>query len=72
MGKLDLVLLIFFGILSLTSLITAVWCLRKALSVSGEKDGDLRMFLWALGTMFGLIISGMSTAYILLPIILGN
>ncbi len=72
MGKLDLVLLIFFGILSLTSLTAAVWCLRKALNVSGEKDGDLRMFLWALGTMFGLIISGMSAAYILLPIILGN
>jgi hypothetical protein len=38
--------------------------------VSGEKDGDLKMFLWALGTLLGLILSGMSAAYILLPILL--
>jgi hypothetical protein len=47
-----------------------VLCFRKALAVSGEKDGDLKMFFWAFGSMVGLIISGMSTAYILLPIIL--
>jgi hypothetical protein len=68
-AKLDLILFIVFGIISLTALAAALWCFRKALRVSGEKDGDLKMFLWAMGTMFGLIISGMSAAYILLPII---
>jgi hypothetical protein len=72
MGKLDLTLLIFFGITSLSFLAGAIWCFRRALKVSAEKDGDFKMFLWALGTMFGLIISGMSAAYIVLPIILGN
>ena len=43
---------------------------RKALAVSGERDGDLKMFFWACGSMLGLIVSGMSAAYILLPIIL--
>ena len=67
--KLDLILFILFGTISLTALAGAIWCFRKALKVSSEKDGDLKMFLWALGTKFGLIVSGMSAAYILLPII---
>jgi hypothetical protein len=69
MAKLDLALLIAFGIIALLSFAFAVFCFVRALKVSGEKDGDLKMFLWAAGTMFGLIASGMSTAYILLPIL---
>jgi hypothetical protein len=66
----DTILLICFGTLSAASFAGAIWCFRRALKVSGEKDGDLKMFLWALGTLLGLIVSGMGTAYILLPILL--
>jgi hypothetical protein len=69
MAKLDLVLFVVFGSISIFALAGAILCFRKALRVSGEKDGDLKMFLWAFGTMIGLIISGVSAAYIVLPII---
>jgi hypothetical protein len=68
--NLDLILSIAFGIVSAGALASAVWCFRKALKVSGTRDGDLKMFLWATGTMLGLIVSGMSAGYILLPIIM--
>lgn len=70
MAKLDLLLFVVFGLISLLSLTAAILCFRKALAVSGEKDGDLKMFFWAFGSMIGLIIAGMSAAYILLPIIM--
>ena len=69
MAKLDLVLFLIFGLICISSLTAAIWSFSKALSVSGEKDGDLKMFMWAVGTLFGLIVSGMSAAYILLPIL---
>ena len=68
MAKLDLTLTIAFGSIAIISLVVAALCFRKALRVSGEKDGDLKMFLWAVGAMLGLILAGMSAAYILLPI----
>ncbi len=70
MMNLDLILFVSFGLTSAVALTAAILCFRKALRVSGEKDGDLKMFFWACGSMVGLIISGMSAAYILLPIIL--
>lgn len=70
MAKLDLILFVVFGSISVIGITATVLCFRKALAVSGEKDGDLKMFFWACGSMLGLIISGLSTAYILLPIIL--
>jgi hypothetical protein len=70
MGKLDFVLAVTFGTLSFLSLIAAIFCFRKALKVSGERDGDFKMFLWSVGSLIGLIISGMGIAYILLPIFL--
>ena len=69
MAKLDFALTIIFGALALTSLITAILCFRQALKVSGDRDGDFKMFLWAVGSLMGLILGGMSTAYILLPIL---
>lgn len=70
MHDLDLILSIFFGIVSVSAFVAAIWCFQKALKVSGTRDGDLKMFMWAMGTMIGLIVSGMSAAYILLPIII--
>lgn len=70
MPTLDLTLLIAFGTLCLAGLGAAAWCFRKSLRVSNERDGDLKMFFWALGGLAGLILAGMSAAYILIPIII--
>ncbi len=70
MARLDFALFVGFGSLSLLSLIAAILCFRKALKVSGQRDGDLKMFFWATGTLFGLIVAGASAGYILLPILI--
>ena len=72
MGRLDLILLLSFGALTILGLAAAVWCFRKALSVAHKKDGDLLMFYWTVGMFAGLVISGLSAAYILIPIIFGR
>ena len=69
MAKLDLVLFISFGIVALSATTGSVLAFRQALRVSGQRDGDLKMFFWAAGSMVCLIIAGMSAAYILLPIL---
>ena len=69
MAKLDVGLAMFFGILAAVSLLAAILCFRKAMKVSGERDGDFKMFLWAVGSLIGMIIASMSVAYILLPIL---
>ncbi len=69
MGKLDLVLFLVFGSLSVLGLASTFFCFRKALRVSTQKDGDLKMFLWAFASMIGLIVGGMSAAYFVLPIL---
>ncbi len=69
MATFDIGLAVFFGTLSAVSLLAAVLCFRKALKVSGERDGDFKMFLWAVGSLIGMIIATMSVAYILLPIL---
>jgi|GEM_PF-1396524 len=68
--NLDFILSIIFGTVSAFAFGLAILCFRKALRVSGERDGDLKMFMWAMGCMLGLIVSGMSAGYILLPIIM--
>jgi uncharacterized membrane protein YjfL (UPF0719 family) len=69
MAKLDLILFAASGSVAVLSLGGAVLTFRQALRVSGERDGDLKMFLWAAVSMVCLIIAGMSAAYILLPIL---
>jgi hypothetical protein len=69
MAPLDRTLFIAFSAVAALALTLSVLCFRRALRVSGERDGDLKMFLWAAGGMLGLIISGMSAAYILIPIL---
>jgi hypothetical protein len=70
MARLDLFLSIAFGTLVVLGLAAAVLCLRMALKSASAKDGDLKMFFWALGSLAGLVLAGMSSAYILLPILL--
>jgi len=72
MARLDLILLLAFGSISLLGLAAAAWCFHKALSVAHKKDGDLRMFGWAVGMFAALVVSGLSAAYILVPIIFGK
>ncbi len=69
MAKLDFMLALVFGTAAFIGLISAAYCFRTALRVSGERDGDFKMFLWAVGALLGLIVAGMSAAYILLPIL---
>ena len=69
MAKLDLILLAAFGSIAVLFFAGALLTFRQALRVSGERDGDLKMFLWAVVSMVCLIIAGMSAAYILLPIL---
>ena len=69
MAGLDLILFLGFGTLAILGITGTVLCFRKALRVSGEKNGDIKMFAWAVASMFSLIVAGMSTAYILLPIL---
>jgi len=70
MPTLDLTLSLVFGTLFLAGLAGAAWCFRKSLRVSNQRDGDLKMFFWAMGGLAGLILAGMSAAYILIPIII--
>ncbi len=70
MGSLDRLLLISFGLAAVLFLAIAVLCFVRAFRVAGERDGDLKMFLWTAAGMVGLIIAGMSAAYILIPIFL--
>jgi hypothetical protein len=68
MAKLDLILTIVFSTLTLLGLAGAAFSFRKAMKVAGEKNGDFKMFLWTVGSLIGLIVAGVSAAYILLPI----
>ena len=70
MAKLDVLLFAVFGSLIVLGLTGAVLTFRQALRVSGHRDGDVKMFFWAAGTMLCLIMAGVSAAYIVLPIIL--
>ncbi len=67
----DFILLIIFGTVALVTFACSLWCFRQALRAAPLKDGDLKMFFWAVGSMCCLVISGMSTAYILFPILFG-
>jgi hypothetical protein len=69
MAHQDVVLLAAFGTIAVAMLIAAVLSFRQALAVAHLKDGDIKMFLWAVATFVSLIIAGLSSAYILLPII---
>ena len=69
MGRLDLILLIAFGTVTTVTLAIAIWCWRNALRQARRPDGELPMFFWALGMFAALIVSGLSLAYILIPIL---
>jgi hypothetical protein len=69
MARLDLLLSVVFGVICLFALTASAFCMVRALKAAREKDGELRMFFWAVGSMAGLVVAGMGAAYILLPIL---
>lgn len=69
MARLDLILFLVFGLISLLGLAASIFCMSRSLKAARDRDGELRMFFWALGSMAGLVVAGMSAAYILLPIL---
>jgi len=69
MARLDLFLALGFSVISLLALAAAAFCMTRSLKAARERDGELRMFFWAVGSMAGLVVAGMCAAYILLPIL---
>jgi hypothetical protein len=71
MAPLDRILLIVFSTLALAGAAAAALCIRAAMRAAARPDGELAMVGWAAGALLGLTVAGMSTAYILLPLLLG-
>jgi len=71
MAKLDALLFWGFLLLSVLGLAWAGFAFYRAFkNADFKKDPEgLRMFLWSVAGLFGLIVAGMSAAYILFPII---
>jgi hypothetical protein len=69
MAILDKILFWFFLSLSVIGLGWSAFAFYKALKSVDYKDDGIRMVLWAFSGLLGLILAGMSIAYILLPII---
>lgn len=70
MTTFDLIVLGIVVFTILFGLLTAFLCFRKAFRVAGDKDGELRMFFWAMGGLVGLVVAAMVLAYVLLPVLL--
>jgi hypothetical protein len=70
MAPLDRILSIVFGSLAAFGVLAFILGFRFALRAAGKPDGELKMLFWAAAGMAGLIVAGVSTAYILLPIFL--
>lgn len=71
MAKLDNLLFWFFLLLGAAGMTWSAFAFYRAFkNADFKKDPDgFRMFLWSVAGLAGLILAGMSLAYILLPII---
>lgn len=70
MAPLDRILFLLFGAFAALGVLCFLLCARGALRAAREREGELKMVFWAFGGMIGFIIAGVSSAYILLPILL--
>ncbi|MCX6133998.1 MAG: hypothetical protein NTU47_09325 [Ignavibacteriales bacterium] len=61
-----------FGTLTAIGLIVAVICLVFALKNARKPEGELKMAFWSFGALAGLVFSGMSFAYFIVPILLNQ
>jgi len=65
----DTVLLIVFGILSGLGLAVGAVGFGLAIKHAKKPEGEIKMALWAILGLAGLVLAGMSWAYFLLPIL---
>lgn len=70
MAPVDGILLWIFGGISILGSGWAIFALRRALKSAAYKDDGLRMVFWTVGGLVGLVLAGMSIAYVVLPIII--
>jgi len=68
----DNILLIIFGILSTIGLTIGIISFSLAVKHAKKPDGELKMALWAVLGMGGLVFAGMCWAYFLIPIIINR
>jgi hypothetical protein len=71
MARLDAILFWLFLTLVVAGLGWAAFAIYKAFKWSDPRDDPdgLRMFLWACAALAGLVLAGMSAAYVLFPIV---
>ncbi len=71
MAPLDRILFYFFLTLTIIGLSWSGFAFSRAFRYSNPRDDPdgVRMFMWAAGGLVGLILAGMSLAYILFPLI---
>lgn len=69
MAPLDRLIFWSFAILSIAGIVIAAVSFRKALRAASRNDEGLRMFMWSVGTLVGLILAAASLLYFLLPLI---
>jgi len=68
----DNFLLILFGILSTVGLAFGIVSFTLAMKYAKKPEGELKMALWAIAGMGGLVLAGMSWAYFLIPILINK
>jgi hypothetical protein len=68
----DNILLIVFGILAALSLTAGGFAFAMAVKQAKKPDGELKMAVWAILGMAGLVFAGMSSAYFLIPILINK
>jgi Na+/H+-translocating membrane pyrophosphatase len=72
LAPLDLILFVVFSTMALGGVLGAILCLRRGMRAAERSNGELAMVAWTVGALAGLVVAGMSTAYILLPILFGH
>lgn len=68
----DSLLLIVFGVLCLAGLAGGVTGFSLAVKYAKKPDDEIRMALWAIAGLGGLVLAGMSAAYFLIPILINR
>ena len=71
MARLDEILFWLFLTLTIVGIGWSGFAFYKALKWANPKDDPdgIRMFLWACAALVGLVLAGMSAAYVLFPIV---
>lgn len=65
----DNILLLVFGVLSVVAFVIGLVAFTLALKYARKSDGEGKMVAWAFVGLAGIVFSGMSWAYFLIPIL---